>query len=190
MGGELVSQYLVPPAWLKLPYTPQDLGRLFGRAGKTPYTACNVIVLRHGPHGDEVLLSRRLMGSGVDTLSLPGGKKNECESVRECVIRELREEVGLIFKEGRPVSCRETNEPGFPRVTSIGVLATETRGSPRNREHLAHSKWEWFKIDNLPSPLFFPTELTLSDFLTNQFPELKWRDVEGDLTLPLWRNVE
>lgn len=138
-------------------------------------------------HGHrELLLCQRLRGAGEGTYALPGGKKNPRESVLACVRRELREEIGIDFRHGRPVSLRQTNRHGFPPVTSIGVLATEWVGKPVRREHLAHSDWLWFPLDQLPSPLFFPTQIAVEDYLRGEFSHLSWNDVELDEELPLW----
>lgn len=187
-GKRTVRRYLVQPPWLDSPYEKQDLGDYFGRDRRTPYTACNVIILRTVRGSDEVLLCRRLRGTGAGTYSLPGGKKYPNESVVACVRRELREEIGIEYRSGRLVSRRTTRKRGFPPVTSIGVLATEWRGTPKRREHLAHSKWSWFSLANLPKPLFFPTRLALDDYMGNLFPDLEWDEVDDDLPLPLWRS--
>jgi ADP-ribose pyrophosphatase YjhB (NUDIX family) len=185
-GSELKRLCLVQPPWLNSPYEAQDLGNYFGKGAKTPYTACNVLVLRKVNGYDEVLLCRRLLGSGVGEYALPGGKKFPQESIIGCVKRELQEEVGIEFRGGRPISLRKTRQPGFPAVVSIGVVATEWHGLPRRREHLAHSNWDWYKLTNLPTPLFFPTKWAIEDYLSNSFPHLDWSTIEPDQPLPLW----
>jgi ADP-ribose pyrophosphatase YjhB (NUDIX family) len=191
-NGITSQERLVQPGWLNAPYRVQDLSPVLGAGRKQPYTACNAIVIqdttaRGGDH--EVLLTKRLVGSGKDTFALPGGKMEELDrgSVRACVIRELREEVGLEFRQGRLVSIRQTNLPGYPPVRSIGVLVTRWRGRPRRREHLAHSGWQWYPLTKLPSPLFEPSRLALDDYRNGVFPDLGWSDVEPDAPLPLWR---
>jgi 8-oxo-dGTP diphosphatase len=185
--GRAVSRYLVQPSWLETPLEVQDLGAYFGRDKATPYTACNVIVLQKMNGSDHILLCKRLRGTGVGSYTLPGGKKNPAESVLACVKRELQEEIGIDYRSGKPVSLRTTRRRGFPPVTSIGVVATNWRGIPRRREHLQHSEWRWFGLNDLPSPLFFPTQIAINDYLNNRFPELGWDDVEEDAPLPLWR---
>lgn len=179
------SFVITPPDWLDDPYSTPDLTDYFGREGKTPYTACNVILLRPHSSPDEVLLAKRLRGTGSGTFALPGGKKYPRESVVACVKRELFEEVGIEFQAGRPVSLRQTAKKGFPKVTSIGVLATQWKGLPRRREHLAHSDWDWYKLTALPQPLFFPTEMALEDFINGSGRDLDWDSVENeDSSLP------
>lgn len=186
IGIESATRYLVQPSWLNSPYEARDLGTYFGRGGKTAYTACNVLVLRHENGCDEVLLSRRLMGSGAGTYAVPGGKKLPNESFLACVKRELQEEVGIEYRAGRPISLRTTHVPGFPPVRSVGVVATEWRGKPWRREHLVHSPWKWYPVTKLPTPLFFPTQLAIDDFLSDSFVDLDWAIIEPDEPLLLW----
>lgn len=181
--------YLSPPIWLTRPNTDTDIDSYFSEPN-VDYTACNIVVL--DDDGKKVLLSKRKLGSGAGKFSLPGGKKKEDESVMECVRRELDEEVGLKFIDGRPVSRNWTDRPGYPRVLSLGILATKWEGKVHrsNREHLATTPWEWCSLSELPAELFFPTRMVLDDFLANRFPSLDWTDLDDDeLGLPLWRKV-
>lgn len=178
--------FLVQPSWLESPYSAQDLEGILGKSGKAPYTACNVLVVRKRKGKEEVLLARRLMGSGVGSYSVPGGKKKPEESVLACVKRELREEVGLEYRDGRPISLRNGDIPGFPRVRSVGVLATDWKGEPRRLEWLVHSKWEWFPLSNLPEPVFFPTQWAIEDYRRGSFTGLNWENIDPQEPFMLW----
>jgi 8-oxo-dGTP diphosphatase len=185
-GSQEGTLCLVQPSWLESPYMRRDLGTYFGRDCKTPYTACNVLVIRKRNGREEVLLSRRLTGSGKDTYCVPGGKKLPKESLKACVKRELREEVGLEFRDGRPISVRDKRVRGFPPVRSVGVIATDWKGEPRRREHLAHSTWEWYPLSNLPEPLFFPTQWAIDDYRKKAFANLDWDNIEPYKPFTLW----
>jgi ADP-ribose pyrophosphatase YjhB (NUDIX family) len=182
-GSESLTLCVDQPSWSEFPEIAQDLGVILGRAGKKPYTACNVIILQN----NNVLLSERLTGSGKGTYALPGGKMHDGESIWRCVVRELKEEVGLEFLKGFIVSDRQTNHPGFPQVRSIGVVATDWGGELKkeNLEPYAHGKWEWYAFTNLPTPIFFPTERVLDDYLGKKFQVCP---LEDDLPLSAyWR---
>ena len=185
-GSRLIEEHLVQPSWLESPYESRDLQEDLGKGRKTPYTACNVLLIRRDKGCEEILLSRRLRGSGYGEYTLPGGKQDPNESIEACIRRELVEELGIEYKSGYPISYRITQRAGFPRVKSVGVLATEWRGEPRRKELLAHSDWKWYRMTNLPSPLFFPSEMAIDDFLNKSFPELEWRTIEPEVPLPLW----
>ena len=174
------------PPWLNEPYGHFEVGSYIGKV-RTPYTACNIVVTRRVGGRDQILLSRRLQGTGMGSYTLPGGKKHDNETVKACVRRELKEETGLILTKARPISDRITNFPDFPRVRSIGVLAEEVRGEPRRREWHQHSNWEWYDVADLPTPLFFPTEFVLRDFFAKRVRVFTWDDVEDSEDLPLLR---
>jgi 8-oxo-dGTP diphosphatase len=177
---------LIEPTWMDSPYTAQDLEPYLGKSGKSPYTACNILVVRKRDGREELLLSQRKLGSGAGTFGAPGGKKHEKESLLACVKRELWEEVGLEYRDGRPISVRKTRRRGFPRVVSVGVIATHWKGEPRRREHLAHSGWKWFALSNLPGPLFFPTQLAIDDYQNRSFENLDWDTIEPPKPFTLW----
>lgn len=178
---------LTQPSWLDSPYGAMDLEMYLGKSGKAPYTACNVLVVRQSNGREELLLSRRLRGSGAGTYTVPGGKKLPDETLVACVKRELREEVGLEYRDGRPISVRTTDVPGFPLVRSVGVIATDWKGEPRRLEHLAHWNWEWYPISKLPEPLFFPTQMAIDDYRAKLFANLDWNNVEEPLEpFTLW----
>ena len=184
----IFAQNLVQPAWMESPYEFRDLQDYFGKGGKSPYTACNVLIIRKVHGQDEILLTQRLRGSGSGTYALPGGKQEVGETIEACVRRELQEEVGIDYRAGRPISLRNTDVPGYPRVKSVGVQATEWYGQPVRKELLAHSEWKWYKLTDLPSPLFFPSKMAIDDFLDNQFTHLDWEAIEPEPPLPLWDN--
>ena len=82
----------------------------------------------------------------------PGGKIEAAESVFECLLRELGEEVGLVAGEVRPLPLIE----GRVRLHPFLVHA---KGEPRTE--LA---WGWFEVaemDRLPIPPMNQSLLTM-----------------------------
>lgn len=55
--------------------------------------------------GDNVLLIRKKRGLGAGKINAPGGKLDPGETIEQCAIRELKEEVGLTVTD--PTWCGE-----------------------------------------------------------------------------------
>lgn len=147
------------------------------------YTTCYAVILRQGEKGTEILLSQRKSGYGKMHFTLPGGKRDDGESIEDCIIREVREETGLYILNSQPVSVYNWRMPGKPPVQSIGAFVTEYEGQVQHREKSENTPWKWYffdnsNIDNLPTPLFFPTRAVLRDYVEGRFAELQWADIE------------
>lgn len=168
------------PDWLETQGKDKDTVAGF-RSSAIPYIACNVLVIRQSGENKQVLLSKRQSGSGEGTYALPGGKvKNVIgETVEECATRELKEETSMSIIKSRPISIRITHFPGKPWVISIGAIAEAVSGKPRTIEKLQHGIWKWFDITHLPEPLFEPTRIVVSHYISGIYSNLKWQDLES-----------
>jgi ADP-ribose pyrophosphatase YjhB (NUDIX family) len=60
-----------------------------------PVIGVGIVIIRPGPQGPEVLLIQRGQPPGVGYWSIPGGRQEFGETVRETAIREALEETGL-----------------------------------------------------------------------------------------------
>ena len=96
---------------------------------------------------DEVLLIEKKRGLGEGLYVGPGGKLEDGETPRECVVREVEEEVGLVVAD--PVKVGEFEFVfGDDPVTFVHVFrATEFEGTPRETPE---ADPEWFAIDDAP----------------------------------------
>jgi 8-oxo-dGTP pyrophosphatase MutT (NUDIX family) len=177
-----VSERLIfiKPSWLYENVRHKDrLGVLGPSYSRGSYTACNVLITRYGASGEEILLARRMRGTGSGTYAMPGGKKLPSESAFEGARRELQEETGLRLIRAEPISLRHNEiKDGRQIVTSIGLLATAWEGRLVDREPEELGPWTWYRWADLPSPIFGPTLDVLRDYKDGG-PRPTWAEVNN-----------
>jgi 8-oxo-dGTP diphosphatase len=97
---------------------------------------------------------------------MPGGKMHFHESFEETCYRETLEETGLKINKDtiKIVSISNDMVPDNHFVT-IGFLAEDVEGEAQVMEPDEITQWKWFALDTLPTPLFFPSEKLLNNYL-------------------------
>jgi 8-oxo-dGTP diphosphatase len=107
--------------------------------------------------GDLLLLGKRIHSDGEDCWQLPGGHLEVGETVTECALREVREETGL---EVNGLTHAGFTEEMFSTVdrdyVTLFVSAKYISGDAIVMEAEKCRCWDWFRYDDLPSPLFAP----------------------------------
>lgn len=105
---------------------------------------------------------------GEGTWTMPGGKLEYGESFEDGAKREVMEETGIILNESE-VICVNNDNNEFAHFITIGLLAKDFEGEPQTMEPDEIVRWEWFDLDNLPSPLYFPSKKVLENYKKKQF---------------------
>lgn len=117
---------------------------------------------------NQVLLGKRLASAGFGTWNFPGGHLKTNEEISECARREIREELGgdiEIEITGEIISVREnTVAPHHIHHVTIILKGIHEKGNPIVNEPDRCEKWEWFDLDNLPTPLFSGVKETLENY--------------------------
>lgn len=106
---------------------------------------------------NKVLMGKRISSLGDGTWSFAGGHLEFRETFEECARRELEEETSLIaesLKVGPWISTIVENK----HYISFLVKVLKFSGKLCLNEPNKCECWEWFSLDNLPSPLFPPTK--------------------------------
>lgn len=124
----------------------------------------------------QVLLGRRHIDpekadselSGEGTWTMPGGKLEFGESFEEGAKREMMEETGIVLEKVRVICVSDDKTDGAHFVT-IGMFSEYFDGEPRVMEPDEITEWSWFDLDDLPSPLFFPSERVLENYKLKKF---------------------
>lgn len=118
------------------------------------------VILREG----RVLLGERIGSHGAYTWATPGGHLEWGESIEECAKRETLEETGLVVSGFEKLSfTNDIFEKENKHYITLFVVASDVSGEPQVTEPDKCKQWKWFKLDELPKPLFLPLTNLLND---------------------------
>ena len=136
-----------------------------------PGVGFGIMVLKDG----KVLLGKRnddaekasslLHGEG--TWTMPGGKLHFQEGLKEAAFREASEETGIKVRDLEIISLSNDIVPDNHFLT-VGFLCTNFEGEPKVMEPDEITKWEWFDLNNLPSPIFSPSGKIIKNYLAKK----------------------
>jgi len=133
-----------------------------------PGVGFGVMILKDGKvllghrHEDPEKASSLLHGEG--TWTMPGGKLHFQEKLKEGAIREVFEETGIKVKDLEVISISNDIVQDAHFVT-IGFLCKDFEGEAEVMEPDEITEWKWFDLNNLPSPLYFPSERIIKNYL-------------------------
>jgi 8-oxo-dGTP diphosphatase len=141
-----------------------------GKQNKKPGVGIGIMIVKD----DKVLLGKRhedpkrasslLRGEG--TWTMPGGKLDFGESLEEAAFREVLEETGMkIHKERLKIISVTNDVVEDVHFVTIGFLCQDFAGEAKVMEPEEIVEWKWFELDNLPSPMFFPSRKILDNYL-------------------------
>lgn len=109
-----------------------------------------VMILR----GDKILLGKRKGSHGEGEYAFPGGHLEYMESFENCALRETAEECGVEIANIRFLFVANIMEYAPKHYVHIGLVADWKGGEPKVLEPHKLESWDWYDIDNLPSPMF------------------------------------
>lgn len=131
-----------------------------------------VIIVRDGKvllgkrHSDSEKADSELHGEG--TWTMPGGKLEYGESFENGARREVQEETGLQLKEAK-VICVNNDKNEFAHFITIGLFSDNFSGEPKVMEPNEIVEWKWFYLDNLPTPMYFPSAKVVENYRKGLF---------------------
>ncbi len=115
----------------------------------------------------QLLLGKRLAHKHVERQQIcwqfPGGHLEINESVIECAVREVAEETGLKVKALRHLGFTDnTFVMGQRQYITLLVSCDYQSGVAQTLEPDRCEQWQWFDYRKLPTPLFEPIPLFMS----------------------------
>lgn len=127
--------------------------------------ACvGVMIFKDG----KILLGKRKGSHGAGEYAIPGGHLEFEESFEECIKREVKEETDLEIKNIKFLSLANI----FRHENRQDMLASfRTDWADEEAKLMEPEKcegWNWYDLNNLPSPLFYPTEIAIDSYKTGK----------------------
>lgn len=140
---------------------------------KKPGVGVGVMILKNNKvllgrrHSDPQKADSQLHGEGSWTM--PGGKLDFGEKLEDAACREVLEETGIsIDKEKLDIISVTNDIVSDAHFVTIGFLYKEFEGEAEVMEPDEIVEWKWFDLDNLPGPIFFPSEKILKKFINKR----------------------
>lgn len=131
-----------------------------------------IMIMRNGKillgkrHDDPVKASSALRGEG--TWTTPGGKLDFGESFEDGIRREVMEETGIKLNTIKVISLNN-NKNEHAHFITIGFICDDFEGEPQVLEPDEIVEWQWFSLDNLPIPMFFPSARIIENYKRGEF---------------------
>lgn len=97
---------------------------------------------------------------GQGTWTMPGGKLEWGETLKEAVVREVLEETSISVKDLELI-CVSDDITETAHYVTIGFKAVEWNGVACVMEPETIMEWKWFDLNNLPQNLYGPSKKIL-----------------------------
>ena len=140
---------------------------------KKPGVGVGVMILKEGKvllgmrHADPNKADSELHGEG--TWTMPGGKVHFLEELEDAAFREAKEETGIeIDKLKLKIISVQSDIADDAHFVTIGYLCQDFFGEPKVMEPDEIIYWKWFDLNELPSPIFRPSEKLLMAYRGKQ----------------------
>lgn len=108
---------------------------------------------------NKVLYGKRLKKMGQNTWHFPGGSIEAFESIKDCAIRETKEETNVDIKNLKIITITEDiHQADHDHYITIWLVADYVGGEVTDMEPDKAQDWDWYEWDKLPKPFFLPVE--------------------------------
>ena len=125
---------------------------------------------------NKILLSRRYQTGYMDGhYSLPAGHLEDGETIRQALVREVKEEIGIIIKPDDIVLVHTMHRKEEDIRVDLFFTANSYQGNPTNAEPEKCDDLSWFPQGNLPDNLLPYIRQAITQHLRGSFySEIGW----------------
>lgn len=106
--------------------------------------------------------------NGASTWTMPGGKLHFGETFEDGAKREVLEETGIILNRVE-VICVNQDIVETAHFVTLGLFSDDFSGEPKVMEPDEITEWRWFDLNNLPTPIYFPSAKVLENYRQKKF---------------------
>jgi|SRR3989344_1537442 len=131
---------------------------------ETPKVGIGLMIFKDG----KVLLGKRKGSHGEGEYAFPGGHLEYMESFGNCAIRETKEECGIDIENVRFQFLSNVKTYAPKHYVQIGLIADWKNGKVAILEPEKYESWEWYELDKLPTPIFFPCQQAIDCYKTGE----------------------
>ncbi len=111
---------------------------------------------------DQKILIGEDRRKGKNIFGVPGGHWENKETLKECSVREVKEESGIVCQNPQLVSVYDFfREDKSKNYVSIGMKTDYVSGKPKNLVEEGRLNWEWYTIEDALKLNLFPADRIL-----------------------------
>jgi mutator protein MutT len=116
---------------------------------------------------NEILIGQRPEGKALPGLwEFPGGKQEEGETIQQCIVREIKEELDVCCEVGEFLMevAKEYEHGDFKLLVYKAKIVDE-----ENMKALVHQDLKWVSAKDMGLYEFPPADVEIIEFLQNKF---------------------
>lgn len=130
-----------------------------------PKVGIGVMIFKDG----KILLQKRKGSHGDGEYSFPGGHLEYMESFEECARRETMEEAGIKIKNLKFLLLSNLKDYAPKHYVHLNFIADWESGEPKIMEPDKCDGWDWYDLDNLPTPNFKTMPVCIEAYKTGKY---------------------
>jgi len=131
---------------------------------KRPKACVGVMVFKDG----KVLMGKRKGSHGHGEYSFTGGHIEFGESFEKSAKRETKEEAGIEIKNLKFLSVANIFRHAGRQDVLVNFMAEWESGDIRTDENEKIYDWQYYDLNNLPGPIFYPAQVLLDSYKTGK----------------------